>query len=183
VSAPSTLIALAVLVVAVLPGSVYTWAFERQAGAYGVTFTDRVLRFLGISLLFHLLLAWPEYALYRLLVGRRDGQAPLLVAEFALLWVGLLVFTTVPLAVGAVVGSLYSTRTTRQGWSRLRRRWLTAVDRSRAVPTRDASAPTLEKKGGYSGGKPASAMRPPVRTPAAGHGRPDDSNSNGARGR
>lgn len=55
------------------------------------------------------------------------------------------------------------------------------------MATRDTTASTLEKKGGYTGGKPASAMRPPVRTPAAGQDRPGGSNGNmnpsGARGR
>lgn len=44
----------------VLPGAVYTWAYERQNSAYGVTFTDRFLRFIAASVIFHLVLAWPE---------------------------------------------------------------------------------------------------------------------------
>lgn len=32
---PATLIALAIVVSAVIPGSMYIWAFERQASAFG----------------------------------------------------------------------------------------------------------------------------------------------------
>ena len=46
---PSSVTALAIILIAVLPGAVYTWAFEREAGAYGVTFADRTLRFLSAS--------------------------------------------------------------------------------------------------------------------------------------
>lgn len=38
---------------------------------------------------------------------------------------------------------------------------------------------TIDKRGGYSGGKPGSQMRPPVRTPSATTGRPAAS-SNGS---
>ncbi|CAM5276592.1 putative protein OS=Streptomyces alboniger OX=132473 GN=CP975_30410 PE=4 SV=1 [Streptomyces alboniger] len=34
-----------------------TWELEKQAGAWGVNLADRVLRFLGMSVLFHLALA------------------------------------------------------------------------------------------------------------------------------
>ena len=44
---PSTMEALAILVVAFVPGAAYVWAFERQAGPYGVTLADRMMRFLA----------------------------------------------------------------------------------------------------------------------------------------
>jgi hypothetical protein len=37
------------VLIAVLPGAVYTWAFEHVAGAYGVTLADRTHRFLYSS--------------------------------------------------------------------------------------------------------------------------------------
>lgn len=158
-SAPTTLVALAVLVVAVLPGGVYTWGFERQAGPFGVTFTDRVLRFLGVSLVFHLLLAWPEYALYRVLAGRWDGRAQLPVAEFALLWGGLVVITAVPFVTGAVIGSLYATRTTRQGWSRLRRGWLTAARETTLLRLAVGPAPAPRAWDDVFSDRPAAYLR------------------------
>jgi hypothetical protein len=48
----STLQALVVLFVAVVPGALYTWSFEQQAGRWGATAGDRVHRFLGASALF-----------------------------------------------------------------------------------------------------------------------------------
>lgn len=158
-SAPTTLLALAVLVVAVLPGGVYTWAFERQAGPYGVTFTDRVLRFLGVSLLFHLLLAWPEYALFLSVAGRWDGQGQLLVGEVALLWGGLVVLAAVPFLAGAVVGSLYATRTTRQGWSKLRRGWLTPARETTLLRLAVGPAPAPRAWDDVFSDRPAAYLR------------------------
>jgi uncharacterized protein DUF6338 len=116
---PSTLIGLLGVVIAVLPGSVYTWAYERQASAYGVTFADRTLRFIAVSVVFHLGLGWPEYALYRLSIAHRHD---LLAGQFALLWIGLVLLVAIPATAGTVLGGLYATRTNRNKWTRLRRR-------------------------------------------------------------
>ena len=62
---PTSLVALLIVGLFVLPGSVYTWAFERQVSGYGLTLTDRTLRFIAVSISFHVLLGWPEYWLYR----------------------------------------------------------------------------------------------------------------------
>lgn len=117
---PDSLTALLVVVVAVLPGSVYTWAYERQASPYGVTLRDRTLRFITVSLLFHLLLAWPEYVVYRAAI---QGEGILQPARFATLWAGLLVLVAVPGAIGTILGGLYATRNSRLGWQWIRR-WL-----------------------------------------------------------
>lgn len=53
------------LVAAVLPGAMFTYGFERQAGAFGVTLADRVLRFVAVSVVFDLAYAWPAYLLHR----------------------------------------------------------------------------------------------------------------------
>lgn len=116
---PSTLIGLLGVVIAVLPGSVYTWAYERQASAYGVTFADRTLRFIAVSVVFHVGLGWPEYALYRLSIAHRHD---LLAGQFALLWVGLVFLVAIPASAGTILGGLYATRTNRNKWTRLRRR-------------------------------------------------------------
>jgi hypothetical protein len=44
--------ALLVVIVALLPGATYTWAFELQAGRRGANFSDRVWRFAGSSAVF-----------------------------------------------------------------------------------------------------------------------------------
>lgn len=75
---PSTFQALAVLGLALLPGALYTWAFEQQAGPWGTGLSDRVLRFIGSSALLHVLAAPLTYQLWRVYVepGRlRRGEA------------------------------------------------------------------------------------------------------------
>lgn len=119
---PTSMVALAIVVAAVLPGAIYTWAFEREAGSYGVTLADRTLRFLAASAAMHLLLAWPEYFVFRVGI---QGHSRILVGQFALLWLGLLLLSALPAVVGTILGGLYATRTARTSWPRLRR-WLTA---------------------------------------------------------
>jgi hypothetical protein len=114
---PTSAAALLVLLVSVLPGSVYTWAFERQASAYGVTLADRVLRFIGMSVVFDLLLAWPAYGVWRAaFAGRAFGTG-----QFALAWAVVVIGFTVPALTGTVVGGLYASERHRPGWRRTRR--------------------------------------------------------------
>lgn len=49
----STLEGLLVLTIILLPGALYTWSFEQQAGAWGINNSDRVMRFVGSSAIFH----------------------------------------------------------------------------------------------------------------------------------
>jgi hypothetical protein len=60
---PSTLQALAVFLLAVLPGAVYIWSFERVVGRWGIGLSDRLLRFTAASAVFLALLAAPIYYL------------------------------------------------------------------------------------------------------------------------
>lgn len=116
---PASIIALLVVVVAILPGSVYTWAYERQANAFGVTFADRTLRFIALSLIFHLILGWPEYWLYRLaFTAERFGAG-----QMAAAWGAGLLLVVLPATVGSVLGGLYSSRSDRVGWVWIRS-WL-----------------------------------------------------------
>jgi hypothetical protein len=104
-------------VATVLPGGTYTWAFERQASGYGVTLADRVLRFIATSVLFHLIFGWPEYVLYRLAFSSRQLAA----GQFAAAWAAALIIVGLPAVAGTIIGGLYATRTTRDGWQRIRR--------------------------------------------------------------
>ncbi len=115
---PSTVVALGIVLVAVLPGSLYVWAYERQTSAYGVTLADRTLRFIAVSVLFHLVLGWPEYALYRLTFT----GAPFAAGQFAAAWAAIVLLVLVPSGIGTVLGGLYSTRGTRTGWTCIRKR-------------------------------------------------------------
>lgn len=65
---PSTFQALVIAVFAILPGAFYTWAFEREAGAWGIGFSDRLVRFLGASAGFGVLALPLLYQAYRELV-------------------------------------------------------------------------------------------------------------------
>ena len=98
---PDTFQALVVLIVALLPGALYTWSFERLVGAWGVGFADRVLRFVGVSAVFQAAIApftvwgWRTY----ILTGRlQDGDLPLA------LWLLPLLYVAIPIALGVVVG-------------------------------------------------------------------------------
>jgi len=110
---PSTFQALAVLLIALLPGALYTWAFERQAGAWGVNTSDRLLRFVGSSALLQVLATPVIYQLYRtfIVTGWLRAGRPLP------WWVWLLVgmFVGVPLALGHMIGRAAHNRTR---WSR-----------------------------------------------------------------
>jgi len=98
---PDTIQALAVFVIALLPGALYVWSFEQVVGAWGVRFTDRILRFLGVTAIFHALAAPITYRLWVdfVLSGRlRSGPVPLL------LWLAPLAWVTFPVGVGTLVG-------------------------------------------------------------------------------
>jgi hypothetical protein len=125
---PTTTSALVILVAAVLPGSMYTWAYERQAGDFGVALADRVLRFVAVSLAFDAVLAWPAYAIARTWFVGRGVHA----GQFALLWTCVVCALALATGAGAVVGGLYATRTTRAGWYRVRR-WLTVERETRLL--------------------------------------------------
>jgi hypothetical protein len=113
---PSTLVALGIVLVAILPGALYVWAYERQASAYGVTLADRTLRFIAVAVIFHLVLGWPEYALYRL-AFTTDGFGA---AQFAAAWFAILLLVVLPSGVGTTLGGLYASRSTRVGWAGIR---------------------------------------------------------------
>lgn len=61
---PTSFEAVAVLFVALLPGALYIWSFERLAGRWGVGLSDRVLRFVGASAIVHSVLAPASYWLW-----------------------------------------------------------------------------------------------------------------------
>jgi hypothetical protein len=60
---PSTLEALGVFLLAVLPGALFIWAVERDVGRWGVRLSDRILRFIAASAIFQVLFLGPLYLL------------------------------------------------------------------------------------------------------------------------
>ncbi|WP_410644246.1 DUF6338 family protein [Amycolatopsis sp. lyj-346] len=93
---------LLVAVLALLPGAAYTFALERVTTGYGVSFSDRLVRFLAASAVMHAILAAGEYWVYRYLIAEHR-----LVNGTANLWLlqGLAVgYVLTPILVGSVVG-------------------------------------------------------------------------------
>src|SRR4029450_4937835 len=108
---PNTFEALGILVVAFIPGAAYVWAFERQAGPYGGSLADRMMRFLAASIFVHVALGWFEYVAWRLALAHAEMIDA---AQFAVLWFATLVVVGIPTALGWALGSLYATRNARE---------------------------------------------------------------------
>jgi uncharacterized protein DUF6338 len=96
----TTVTAAAVFVAAVLPGALYTWGFERQVGRWGIGLSDRLLRFAGVSAVFHAVLAPVTYWVVSDFVPRaRDGTA----SAWAL-WALAMAYVALPLVGGTGAG-------------------------------------------------------------------------------
>lgn len=98
----STFQALAVALLAVLPGASYTFAYERVVGGFGSSLSDRLVRFLAASALFGAIFSGPGLLIYQHYVangslGRGDVN-PWLFQSVALAYV------LVPTSVGSFVG-------------------------------------------------------------------------------
>jgi hypothetical protein len=116
---PTSVETLGVIALAVLPGALYAWSFEREAGSFGVTFADRTLRFIAASAAFHIVFGPVEYLLWRWTAA---GHAHLLTGEFLAAWLVALVVTAAPVVGGSTIGALYASRTQRdEEYTRLRR--------------------------------------------------------------
>lgn len=127
---PSSLVGLVIVIVAILPGSMYVWAYERQVSAFGATLSDRVFRFIGVSLLLHLVLGWAEFAVYR---STWPIEAPIGPADFTLLWLAVLVLSALPFLVGMVIGGLYASRAERDHYWGWLRRWFSEDSEERLL--------------------------------------------------
>jgi hypothetical protein len=120
---PSTVEALAVAVVALLPGALYTWAFERQVGRWGIGFSDRLLRFVGISAVLHALAAPATYLVWRDYF--REDADPGFNDLPLWLWAVALAYVAAPTGLGYLVAVGY-----RDKW-----RWVMALMGSSPAPT------------------------------------------------
>jgi hypothetical protein len=98
----STFQALAVALLAILPGASYTFAYERAVGAFGVSLADRFVRFLAASAIFQALYSGPMLLLYRKFVHSGDlGRGEVNWVAFELV---ALAYVALPIMVGALVG-------------------------------------------------------------------------------
>lgn len=107
---PSSLEALIVVVVFVLPGGLFHWTYERAVGgAWTYGLDDRVLRFVRSSAVLHLLLLPLTWVLFRRL------QALDIQASFDLaLWGYGLAFILVPSVIGSVAAIAHQRGVTRR---------------------------------------------------------------------
>lgn len=100
VAVPTSLQAVAALIVALLPGALYFWSYERIAGRWGANLTDRLFRFIGASALFHAVLAPATYWFW-------TTYWPRIVAGDSVswwLWAVVVAYVAVPLLGGTTVG-------------------------------------------------------------------------------
>jgi hypothetical protein len=97
---PGTFQAAAVVVLVMLPGALYVWAFDRQAGRYGIGLSDRILRFAGGSAVLLAIFAGPLYAVHA------AYTQPFLAGEPLPVWLAILpvAYVGVPLSVGTLLG-------------------------------------------------------------------------------
>ena len=94
--------ALVGVVLALVPGAAYTFAYERIVGGFGASLADRLIRFIAASAVFQALLSGPEVFLYRDLVvtGRlARGEVNWLLVEALALG-----YVTLPTAAGTLTG-------------------------------------------------------------------------------
>ncbi len=110
--------AIAVALLALLPGALYVWGFEREAGQWGISAGDRFLRFVAGSAVLHAVFAPVTYWAWNSYIrtGRlSDGNVSLA------LWPLVLAYVALPTLVGRFVGvGTWKGRT----WAR----WLTGLN-------------------------------------------------------
>lgn len=109
---PDTFQSLAILLVALLPGALYVWSFERQVGQWGVGLADRFLRFVGWTAIFQAALApvtywfwWTKWPVVR------DVGLPTW-----WMWFAAMAYVVAPLVIGTAVGKGARTSSTWSKW-------------------------------------------------------------------
>lgn len=94
-------IATSLLAAALLPGALFQWGFERNAGRYGIGLKDRILRVTGTSALFLAIFAWPLHWLYANYWGQITTKDSLPRSIYAV----PIIYLLVPSFVGWIYGS------------------------------------------------------------------------------
>jgi hypothetical protein len=132
-----------IFLLAVLPGALYTWAFEREAGKWGIGAVDRTLRFIAASAAFQLLYAVALQALdasvtYQTLLFRTASDAPiaeqLRSIEAWRFLTAAAAYVMLPLLAGTAAAYVERRRAESAA-----RRWLARVVNGRAPATESSS--------------------------------------------
>jgi hypothetical protein len=106
--------AIVATVIALLPGGLYIWGFEGQAGLWGIQLSDRIFRFVGYSAIFQAVLSPFSYWIYANYV--RTGVASTGKPLPLWLWPAAITYVLVPYLTGQLVGWGVSKRSS---WARL----------------------------------------------------------------
>lgn len=112
----TTVQALVISLLALLPGALYLWSYERIGGAYGVRLADRLLRFFGASAVLHALMAGLTYHFYK-----RWIVSEALIEGHMSVWtieVAALIYVGAPIAAGTFVAIAKRSDKRWLGWSR-----------------------------------------------------------------
>ena len=88
------------VLIALLPGALFVWSFERWAGRFGIGLQDRALRFVGGSAVVLSIAAWPLYWLYANYWDSLANRQSL--PQW--FWIVPILYTIVPLVGGGVLG-------------------------------------------------------------------------------
>jgi hypothetical protein len=100
----STFQALAVAAIALLPGAMYVWGFERTVGGrWGLQLADRLPRFFGYSAIFQALLSPATYWFYANYIRPQRFQAGRPLPLW--LWVVAVAYVVIPYVTGRVIGT------------------------------------------------------------------------------
>jgi hypothetical protein len=100
---------------ALLPGAVYVFTYERQVGSFGVNFTDRIIRFLSASAVFHAVFAFAEYRAYvDLFRSGKLGRGELSGWQVEML---ALTYLLVPALAGFLLGQAWRSRPKWLAWA------------------------------------------------------------------
>lgn len=126
---PDTIQAFGVFLLAVLPGALYVWSFERVVGRWGIGLSDRLLRFTAASAVFLAIFAWQLYELrseYQHHARTGPNGKTIFVNRIAngddlpwWLFVMPLLYISLPIVAGTAVGK--TVRASSSGWQRIGR--------------------------------------------------------------
>jgi Family of unknown function (DUF6338) len=98
----NTLEALAVFLIAILPGAMYVWGIESVTGAWGLNWADRVLRFIAFSAIIHVLISPLTYKFWNDYIATNYfGQGKELTLG---MYEAAIAYVIVPFIVGRIVG-------------------------------------------------------------------------------
>src|SRR6266545_4372884 len=100
----STFHAIAVAAIALLPGALYVWGFERTVGGqWGIQFADRIPRFFGYSAIFQALISPVTYWFYANHIRPGDLEKGLPLPLW--FWGVAVGYVVVPYITGRIIGT------------------------------------------------------------------------------